>query len=161
MIVPGKSINNLRLRQPTSSLPARMGRPAKRTLTDSFREYWIYPEAGIDLMVSKRSKRVLSIFVHQPENSSTDSIDSLLNATEQEIRERFSSPSREGKPFSTQDKSFYSHWYSYDSGLGFHFNPEGRVETISIFAAKRKPTVARSAASHHHTLRKVAALRQS
>jgi hypothetical protein len=103
----------------------------------------MYPELGFECIVSRRTGRVLSIFFHKAIALAGKDI---FGASEDRVRALYSSPSREGGGFRVGDDKFFGRWFSYGSGIGFHFDEAGRVETISVFAAKRKrkPRVATS-----------------
>jgi len=138
-ITPGYGTEQLHLRQTSSELRAKFGLPAKRWKSDEFREYWSYPKSGFECIVSTRSGLVLSVFLKAAfHTGDVASSWPTFGATEESVRQTYSSPSMEGGGLPISTGAFIGRWYSYESGIGFHFDKSGRVETISVFAPKRK-----------------------
>jgi hypothetical protein len=144
MIKPGFGIEVLHLRQSADRLSADFGKPGRRQRAGSIREYWFYPEKHFECLVSRRSGNVLSLFFH----SGNPFIEAdLFRSDEDSIRRRFSKPDIEGGGFTTLGGDYVGRWLTYDSGIGFDFDVEGKLRTVSVFAPKRKP-LPKAAASH-------------
>jgi hypothetical protein len=160
-ITPGYGTEQLHLRQESSDLLKRFGHPAKRRKSDGFREYWLYPKDGFECIVSTRSGLVLSVFLKASSHAGDDESEPAFGANEEAVLQAYSKPALEGGGFKTSTGTFVGRWFSYDSGIGFHFDDSGRVETIAVFAAKRrrKPRVATS--DRRVESRGIAALRRT
>jgi len=157
-IVPGRGIERLHLGQSASDLRSVFGPPKRRVKAGAFREYWLYPEAGFECIVSRRTGRILSIFFHRAD--SRDGND-LFGASEDRVRALYSSPSMEGGGFRVGDDKFVGRWYSYESGIGFHFDESGHVKTISVFAPKRRRKAQAARSDRRVDSRGIAALRRA
>ena len=157
-IIPGRGTERLHLGQTSGYLRSAFGPPGRRRKAGAFREYWVYPELGFECIVSRRSGRILSIFLHSAHKLEGSEV---FGASEDRIRALYSSPSLEGGEFRVDDGKFFGRWFSYDSGIGFHFDESGRVETISVFAAKRKRKPRVVASDRRVQSRGIAALRMA
>lgn len=133
-IRPAYGIPSLHLRQPTSHLLETCGKPSRRTKAGPLREYWLYPNFGFDCLISTKSKRILSIFFRPAFSLGTLE---EWNWDETIVRKNLKTPSRVGGDVDIA-KTHINKWFSYDSGIGFHFEPSGRIAVISTFSAKRK-----------------------
>jgi hypothetical protein len=146
-IRPGYGTEQLHLRQTSSDLRAKFGLPEKRWKSDGFREYWSYPKSGFECIVSTRSGIVLSIFLKAASLANSDASGRpMFGADEDAVLRAYSKPALEGGGSNISTGAFVGRWYSYESGIGFYFDKSGHVETISVFAPKRKryPRVATS-----------------
>ena len=141
-ITPGRGANKLHLRQPWSMVLDQLDPPAQRRKVGKIREFWLYPDRGIEVVVSRQTQHLLSILLDFRTHP-TDTPFGPLDV--EQVRNRFGIPSSEGGGLILGDGTYFGKWYSYDSGIGFQFDQEGLVETISIFARRRR---SRQAASH-------------
>jgi hypothetical protein len=153
---PGYGIEALHLGATTTDLQARFGEPAVRRRSGSFREYWIYPSDHFDCIVSRRSRRVLSIFFHAGNRLMEPGI---FHQNETAVRTEYSAPALEGGGFTSMTGNFINRWYSYDNGLGFDFDQKGRLQTVSVFAAKQTAKSKATASIRHSHEHSLAALR--
>lgn len=159
-VAPGYGNQLLNLRQTSAELREHFGPPRKRRKTGSFREYWFYPDQHFDCIVSMRSGRVLSFFLHpgtrlvEPE---------VFETGEDLVRRTYSSPKVEGGGKTLLTGNYLGRWYSYDEGIGFDFDKEGKLQTISVFASKQKarPKPHVMSATHAPHPERMAAMRLS
>ncbi|HEX9201955.1 MAG TPA: hypothetical protein VF865_20535 [Acidobacteriaceae bacterium] len=157
-IVPGRGTERLHLGQTSSDLRSAFGPPGRRRKDGSFREYWVYPDLGFECIVSRRTGRILSIFFHRA--ASFDGSD-LFGASEERIRTLYSPPSFKGGGFRVGEDKFFGRWYSYESGIGFHFDESGHVKTISVFVPKRRRKAQTTRSDRRVDSRGIAALRRA
>jgi hypothetical protein len=159
-LTPGYGTETFHLRESADRLRQLFGPPSERRKTGSFREYWLYPNDHLDCIVSKKSGMVLSLFLHR--GNPLIGLDEF-DVTEANLRKIYGLPAQEGGGFRISTGDYVNRWLNYDRGIGFDFDAENRLQTISIFAPKQKATarrVQKPAASHGqvHT-RRIAALR--
>ena len=137
-LFPGYGTEKLHLGQSVDVLEKQLGPPESRSSEGSFREYWLYPSVALEGIVSRRSGRILSLFFRKQ----TSFVDKgLFGLNEAEVRESYSEPSHVGGGFQSKFVGYIGRWMTYDSGIGFYFDEAGLVETISVFARKRKAVV--------------------
>lgn len=161
-IIPGYGNEKLHLRQTASELKAKFGSPTELRRSNSFREYWIYSQYGFECIVSSRSDLVLSIFLKTASHSCGDASGMpTFGADEKTVIRAYSKPAMEGGGFKTSTGTFIGRWYSYESGIGFHFDKSGHVETISIFAPKRKRSLRVATSDRRTQSHSIAALRRA
>ncbi len=159
---PGFGSHDLHLGQTSSSLRDRFGQPTSIRQTGTFRDYWLYPVLGLEAIISRRTGNVLSLFFSRAETSDQPGVPSLLGTTEKSVVDQFGSPDLRGGDFQLPGGNYVDRWFSYDRGIGFHFDRQGYVKTVSIFAPKRKIKIRKPAAQHGRgQSRSIAALRQS
>ena len=138
MTKPGFGDEDLHLRQHTSQLLGRLGSPTKRSLSSALREYWLYPEQGIECIVSRKTSKVLSIFLKAGTAAPAQDQPDLIGLPLKEILSRYGKPDLEGGDLTLASGDYVGRWFSYETGIGFHFDHQGRVKTVSVFATKRK-----------------------
>ncbi|HEY5330775.1 MAG TPA: hypothetical protein VIJ79_12880 [Acidobacteriaceae bacterium] len=142
MAKPGYGFSDLHLREHKDALCARFGAPATKRRSGAFREYWLYPGLHFDCIVSRRSGEVLSIFVER----GTPFLDNdVFAADETRIRAQFGEPDLEGGDFTLSTGHYVGKWLSYPQGIGFHFNANGKLETLGIFSPSRRKLANRKA----------------
>jgi hypothetical protein len=128
--------------------------------SENLREYWSYADLGFDCIVSQKTNRILSIFFSPTSPLATEIAQPLpFGCTEDQIKTQFHAPENEGGGIQMTDGTFIGRWFSYDSGIGFHFNQDGRVEKVSVFARKRKPHIKSAASVQEPSTRRIAAMR--
>jgi hypothetical protein len=157
-IKPAFGNEQINLRMSASDLRTRFGAPPKRHRSGSFREYWIYSEAGFSCIVSRRTQHVLSIFF-TPHSPFSDA--SLDDCSAAEIESEFGAPRLQGGGVPTGDGGILDRWFSYDSGIGFTFDAADRLQTISVFAPRRRVKAKAVVSSHEVRGRSIAALRRA
>lgn len=159
---PGFGVEDVHLRQDASLLVERLGRPTKRHTSTPLREYWLYPDQGVECIVSTKTSRVLSIFLKAGIVTTSPRQPDLLGLSQQEIISRFGQPDLEGGDLTLNTGDYVGRWFSYVTGIGFHFDRQGYVETVSVFAAKRRPQQLNKGSAQHATSfsNSVAALRR-
>jgi hypothetical protein len=136
-ITPGRGTDKLRLRQTSSSVLDQLGAPARKRRVGKLRDYWVYPDRGIEVVVSRHTHHLLSILVDFRANPADSPTERL---TMEQVRDRFGIPSSEGGGVVLGDGTYFGRWFSYDAGIGFQFDRTDKVETISIFARRRRST---------------------
>ncbi len=157
-LTPGYGTDHLHLRESSDRIKHLFGEPAKRRKTGSFREYWLYPDHHFDCIVSRTSGAVLSLLLYSGKRITGDEEFAL---TEARVREMYGPPVQEGGGFRLATGDYVNRWLTYDMGIGFDFNAANRLQTISIFAPKKKPATKRAGkltASHGAHTQQIAAL---
>jgi hypothetical protein len=156
-IKPGYGLQSLHLRQSANSLKALYGPPRKRRKISELREYWLYPDYGFDCIVSKRSHRVLSLFLHRSQQVAPIE---EFSWHETMVKEAYCEPQQAGGGF-LMGSILVDRWFTYDAGIGFHFDTDGNVNLVAIFAEKAVSKAKRPVhASRHRMPELIAALRQ-
>jgi hypothetical protein len=152
---PGYGTAELHLGQASPELQKQIGQPHHRRKSGAFREYWVYPDQRFEAIVSRRSNRLLSLFFHR---GSTLAAVEFFGKTEKQILNIFGEPWKVGGDMEFADGDHIRRWLAYRSGIGFFFDKEGIVETVSISARSRQPdTKPVSRVTMQHT-RRIAAL---
>jgi len=130
--------------------------PQEKRRASLRRVYWLFHSRGFDCIISAHTKRLLSIFFyargcdgHSGAKARTLSGVTFGDAASK-VRRIYGHPSKSAGGFTTQTGDYVRAWYSYRTGIGFHFGRHDNVEIISIFrpsnvAARRRdrPTLGR------------------
>jgi len=133
----------IHLRQPSDEVRKLLGKPEKKRKAPGAREYWIYSKLGVDVLVSRRTGRLLSIFFHRKGKGYSRTADVrtasgiAMSTNRDHVLDSYGEPYKTGGDLLLSGGEFVGSWLSYRSGIGFHFDRDGRVEVISIFSAKR------------------------
>ncbi len=128
---PGYGMRTLHLGMATAALENEHGPAPECRPKGSFREYWMY--AQFDCLISRKSNTVLSFFLRPGalrENSRT--------WNEQSVLSEMGAPQLSGGGFYLSDGQYVDRWLSYDAGIGFHFQLDGRLTTLSVFRKRRQ-----------------------
>lgn len=131
---PGYGTQWVHLGQDSSELVKRLGKPSKRRKSSNLREYWIYTEPHFEAIVSRKSRRLLSLFFHK---GSPLAGEEFFGESEDAIRELFGDPQKMGGGITFEDGEFLGRWLGYGTGITFFFDPAGKVNTVGISARKR------------------------
>lgn len=145
IIKEGYGNRTLHVGQRASELLRRFGRPRyRKQATTASRSYWLYPQIGLECIVSRRSERVLSLFFlaqgcdgHKGANVRTQA-GVRLGDSARRVRSYYGKPSKEGGGFELSSGDYVRAWYSYRQGVGFHFGRRGKLEIIAIFSPSRR-----------------------
>jgi len=130
----------LHLRQPSEEVRKLLGEPERKTKAPGARVYWIYADRGLDFLVSTRTGRLLSIFYHRKGGGykrtaivrTASGI--VMSATRDQVLDSYGEPYKTGGDFVLSGGGYVGSWLSYRSGIGFHFDRDGRVEVVGIFS---------------------------
>jgi hypothetical protein len=144
LLRPGKGGDELKLGKLMPEIRRVLGPPPSVKKGPDFRIYWVYRNLGIDCMFSVRSERLLSLFLfaegadgHTKAAQVTTDRGVLLGDKRSKVLRVYGRPDLKDESFVTADGDYVREWYSYHSGIGFHFGKDARVEMISIFAPRR------------------------
>jgi hypothetical protein len=145
----GYGATELHLRQNQRAVRDLLGAPKEEKPGPGARAFWIYSDLGIDVSISTKSGRVLSLFFyrqgsdgHQQANVEIDR-GVHLSDTKRKVLALYGRPYKRGEPFLLSTGEPVREWFSYQSGIGFHFGPDQRVDIVSIFSPSiRKPVLA-------------------
>ena len=127
---PGYGTRTLHLGMTTAALENEHGLARECRPKGSFREYWLYPD--FDCLVSRNSNTVLSFFLRAGALHETS-----RQWNEQSVVSEMGAPQLSGGGFCLSDGQYVDRWISYDAGIGFHFQADGRLVTLSIFRKRR------------------------
>lgn len=157
IVTPGYGTTSLHLRQDAEDLRTTFGEPTGRTQASSLREYWLYPEKHFDCIVSRKSGKVLTLFLY---SGNPFGATEIFGLSVKKIRDRWGNPSSQGGGYRLDDGSFVKSWWAYDNGVGVDFDEAGKVDTVSIFA-KTQSSKVKVPTKQTYTLRpQLAALRR-
>lgn len=140
----GYGTSQFRLRRSSAEVTAILGRPRKVRSAQGARVYWIYPKAGLEFLVSTRTGRLLSIFFHRRSTRHPQALDlkaadgPIFSITRGDVQTRYGAPYKFGGNFVLSSGEYVRGWMSYKSGIGFHLDRHGKVETVSIFSPVRR-----------------------
>jgi hypothetical protein len=143
VLVPGHGALQLHLRQDGRRVSDLLGAPDKIEPGTPLREFWLYLRLGIDVSISTTSGRVLSLFFfrqgsdgHKQADIETDRGISVADS-KRKVLAAYGTPYKQDESYILSTGERVKAWFSYVSGIGFHFGADERVDTISIFARVR------------------------
>ena len=131
----GYGTKELHLGQTSLELQGFLGTPARRTRASSLREYWLYPDQGLEAIVSRKSGKLLSLFFGGGGRLAGEE---WFGRSEQEIRQQLGEPAREAGGFRLGKNDYFDRYLSYNTGIAFFLGQDHLVRKICITAAKRE-----------------------
>jgi hypothetical protein len=143
VLIEGYGSADLHLRGLGSRVKLLLGKPDSKKRGFGLREFWVYKHRGVDVSVSTKSGRVLSLFFY---NQGADGHRRSPVITHKGLRPAdsrskvlrlYGQPTKSSEAFETQFGKYVREWFSYRSGVGFHFGSDKQVEIISIFSPSR------------------------
>lgn len=143
LVKQGYGAPELHIRQQQQTVINFLGMPDRKRRGRHNRDFWIYDDLGMDVSISTKSGRVLSLFFyrdgadgHRQAEVKTDRGISLAE-TKRKVLAAYGQPNNYGAPFILSTGDRVREWFSYRSGIGFHFGPDERVDILTIFSSPR------------------------
>ena len=115
------------------AVSALKSRPDREQIAEGTGVYLIYKRKGVEILVSGRTGKVMSLFFKSPHANVRLSSGIGLRSRMEAVLDAYGPPQNRGGGHPLSTGKYVGTWFSYNMGLGFHFNKGGLVTTISIF----------------------------
>lgn len=145
VLTEGYGCTALHLRQGYRQILDRFGVPdQKKPASTEMRTYWLYFKVGFDCIISRKSRKLLSLFFYRDKYAGHNGapVETTQGIRPGDTMKRviaaYGQPQKKGGGFTTLDSTYVRKWFSYSDGIGFHFGCDDKVDIISIFSAGRR-----------------------
>lgn len=142
VIYPGVGSDDLHLGQIQAEVVATLGKPESTTRKYEGQFFYNYPDLGIEVDFAHRGGRVAYLFFFRQGVRGNRQADVITDRgirpgdTREKVLNLLGDPEEKGAPTILNSGKHFGEWFSYHAGINLQFGSDGRVDMITITAAR-------------------------